>query len=201
MINCIVAGVIAIICYEISAFIGATLNVLVSYSVGFPSYNDLLANINVATLILLFLIGLLNHVFFSWLTASVIKAYGKKEGCLSLAVYTAAMIAVLIASFIINPLLLSKRAGWLSSVAHPIMLFLFGYRTIHKKENTKMEKRQVKDTSEVNYIDKEQDISTVSVSKMRHQEYLFCHECGNRLPSDSEYCSNCGAKMPIVGGK
>ena len=200
MANYFVSGVIAIVCYESSVLIGAVINVLVSSTAGYSSFNDLLENLSISNLLLILLISFFNHLFFSWLTANAIRAYGLKNGCLSLTIYAVAMIAVLITALFINPMLLSKRAGWLSNIVHPIMLFLLGCRFIRKEKDKKAGQR-TKDTVSANNVGEKQEVSSIIYEETCHQKYIFCQRCGSKLPSNSEYCSNCGAKLPIWGGK
>ena len=48
MANYFVSGVIAIVCYESSVLIGAVINVLVSFTAGYSSFNDLLENLSIS---------------------------------------------------------------------------------------------------------------------------------------------------------
>jgi hypothetical protein len=70
--------------------------------------------------------------------------------------------------------------GWM--IATVVVVIILGAIIIRKK------KTQQKGTAAT-------ETTVVRAVSQTQQEYIFCHQCGNKLPADSMFCNVCGTRL------
>ncbi len=190
----IVSAAISLGTYFISSSVGTLINVCICFASGYSRYADFQNSNNVAGKILVVLFGLINHVFFSWLTVKFISKYAKKQQWHIMKVYFVSVIAVLVYAFI--ACLLGVAPGIIIISIHIAGIVLFGLYAI-KHQRVSKPKR----ISEVSYERPKETTEPVLKSESNSPEQttppqtIYCHICGCTVPTDSLFCHKCGTKL------
>lgn len=70
--------------------------------------------------------------------------------------------------------------GWILIIA--VVAIILGVIIIRKKKTQQMEAVQI-------------ETAAVRTENQTREEYIFCHQCGNKLPADSIFCNACGTRL------
>lgn len=222
-IKYVVGAVIALGFYLVSMLLGAVLNVTVAITAGYRSYNAFINSGNIAGIIIILLIGVVNHLFFSWLTVRVMAKYVEKSGCPTIRYFRVAEMTVIFFAYVIIPILFSSNAGWLMYLTHAIGIDLFGKKYVTKNSvSDHSDAKLIKNTSapqftkesiiesqepkpqteyKANVQNRDTPLRSVNMADSKNQQddisikYFFCHICGNKISSDSIFCDRCGTKL------
>lgn len=119
---------IAIGFYLLSCVLGSLVNILVAHLFGYKKSIDLFVSHTFVAIILFIVTGLLNHVFFGWLTVDMLSVYGWRHNYMTIWSFRSAAIAVSIIATIIVPVLIGDVSGWMTYCSHIACILFFGRR-------------------------------------------------------------------------
>ena len=206
----IVGSIIALAFYMISMLVGALCNVLLAFSSGQASWSVFKENVNLSGLLLMLVIGIVNHCLFSWLSVKIMYHYAVKRDKISPWYFRCAAITVLLFA-ILFAIFTSGNLGPLSYGVHVIGLLLFGraklknnpamigqdaaYTFAEKNMNQVVSPSNAALPSFPGHKYKRNDIAASSLQSGLRDAHNFCPYCGSKISVDSRFCHNCGAKI------